>query len=185
MLCSRFKVITTQSFNIDDCDPTVLGHSVLHKLTARCVPPLCSRHAPRTKALGDTHRALCSLYTHRSIQGTHRKPRPWAAHIVKPCSFILTAFLSPRPWVAHMVISQYQGRHTQKRTSHCVSVWLVRQNATFLGLHTRESRSVAHAPVALANAPKLLALNKRVRGQHHKTVLARRSLIKTQMALEN
>jgi hypothetical protein len=107
---------------------------------------------------------------------------------VKPCSFILAALLSPRPWVAHIVISQLprqaQGRHTQKRTSHCVSVWLVRQNATFLGLHTRESRSVAHAPVALANALKLSTLNKRVRGQHHKTVLARRSLIKPQMALE-
>jgi hypothetical protein len=45
--------------------------------------------------------------------------------------------------------------------------------ATFLGLHTRESRSIVHAPIALANAPKLLTLNKRVRGQHHKTVLAR------------
>jgi hypothetical protein len=34
--------------------------------------------------------------------------------------------------------------------------------ATFLGLHTRESCSVAHA--ALANAPKPLTLNKRARG---------------------
>ena len=55
MLCRRFKVITTQGFNIKDCDPTVLGLSVLHKLTARCVPPLCSRHTSISKALGGAH----------------------------------------------------------------------------------------------------------------------------------
>jgi hypothetical protein len=45
------------------------------------------------------------------------------------------------------------------RKNERASVWLVRQNA--LGLHTRASCTVAHA--ALANAPKLLTLNKRVR----------------------
>jgi len=61
-----------------------------------------------------------------------------------------------------MVISQYQGRHKNASVARA------------LGLYTRESRSVAHA--ALANAPF-----DPQQAQHHKTVFARRSLIKNQI----
>jgi hypothetical protein len=73
------------------------------------------------------------------------------------------------------VISQYQGRHTQKRTSLRVAR---APKATFLGLHTRESCSVAHA--ALANAP--FDPQQARAPQNGPRAM---TLIKTQMALEN
>jgi hypothetical protein len=76
MLC---KVITTQSFIVEDCALSI--SSVLHWLHHVCRvqgtetkvthnrAPIHSRHAPKTKALGSTHRETLFFYTDFYLQG--------------------------------------------------------------------------------------------------------------------